>query len=77
MILASVSQRGDWKLYEQFLLDWGKTRKVNVSKFVPGDHFYVGDVKFDTLAEAKAQLARDGNLFGELILRHVYRRGGD
>lgn len=63
--------------FNNFLVDWKLARVRNVHKHVPGDHYHVDDVKFDTFKEAKEHIEREGNVFGELQLKHVYKRGGD
>lgn len=50
---------------------------MQVSKFVPGEHYHCLDAKFDTLDEAIGHLKRNGFAYGGLIERHVYAKEGD
>lgn len=73
-LLKSAAARDDWRQVETFLRDWGgpDTRKVaNVSKWVPGAHYYALNDKFDTLAAAKSHLTENGYQFGEFIKRYI------
>lgn len=82
MILDSCLARGDIEQAEKDIADWNTQRVAAsrrteyVSKWVPGDHYYALDQKFDTLAKAKAHLKRRGYAYGGLRERFQYRSSG-
>jgi hypothetical protein len=45
---------------EMFVRDWGFSRGVQISKYVPGTHFYALDRKFGSLSEARAFVRQQG-----------------
>lgn len=67
-ILNSCLMRGDLNAAEQFVLDWNqtKTKKMHVSKWFPGRHYYALDKKFNTLGEAIEYLRKNGYAYSGL-----------
>ena len=56
MLVESALARNDVETAEMFVRDYQAKERMpmtQVSKFVPGSHFYVFDTKFDTLEEAQ------------------------
>lgn len=77
-ILRSCLARHDIEQARVFINDWTSSKyktKVNVSKFVPGDHYHVLGTKFDTLEQAIAHIRSQGHEYGRLIEKFVYRDG--
>lgn len=75
-MLVSCFARQDAKTVRIYLTDWkvqDRRPKAKVSKFVPGQHYHVLNVKFDTLDEAMEHLRRKGYEYGGLSETHVYR----
>ena len=75
-MLISAFSRGDQRGVLRFLDDWVKQDrlpKAQVSKFVPGEHYHVLGVKFDTLDEAQRHLRSRGYQYGGLTEKYVYR----
>lgn len=75
--LVSAFNRHDREAAERFVRDWKnesfrRKKRANVSKWIPGSHYYALDQKFDTLAEAKEHLRDNGYEFGSLIETRVY-----
>jgi len=63
LLVESALARGDLSQAEMFVRDYKATERlpqVQISRFVPGDHFYVLDTKFATLEEAKQHARANG-----------------
>lgn len=62
--IQSALARGDTKTAETYYVDTCAAQKrravIRVSKFSPGEHFYVGREKFGSLEEAQAHAKRLG-----------------
>ena len=79
-LVLSALRRQDANAVRVFVNDWSNsTRRPHrpVFKWIPGDHFYALEEKFDTLEEAKNYLNVHGYDFESLVERHVYMRDGD
>jgi hypothetical protein len=76
-LLRSAMARGDKEACRMFVNDWsGRTTARPpraVWKFVPGDHYYALDQKFDSLTEARRHLERHGFSYGGLQEKHAYK----
>lgn len=76
-ILVSCMARGyhEWPAVAQFLRDWcAQDRRPSreVTKFVPGDHYYALDQKFNSLSSAIDHLQASGYRYSGLREKHVY-----
>lgn len=75
-LLVSCLRRHDKTRAKQFLVDWTKEDlkpKINVSKFIPGEHYHVLNTKFDTLDDAINYLNAKGYQYAGLTETHVYK----
>ncbi len=71
-MVDSALAREDEAKAESYVHDWlnsGKAHFVQISKFVPGVHFYVLGKKFDTIIEAKDHATKLGYNVSPDILR--------
>ena len=80
-MIESALARDDEETAEMYLRDWGHDSpskpECHVSKFVPGSHFYVLGVKFDTYESAMSHAERNGYRVLGLKETFVYTREGD
>lgn len=78
-IIDSCLARGDFDKAHQLIKDWNSrsTRPVNyVSKWIPGNHFYALNAKFDAIEDAISHLEAAGYRYGGLRERFQYRENG-
>lgn len=78
-IIDSCLNRGDEAAAKVFINDWNQSRSRpirDVSKWIPGEHFYALDKKFSSLDEAIGYLGENGFSFGTLRERFQYRESG-
>lgn len=81
-IIDSCLARGDREKAEQLIQDWnnerdGKRPTADISKWLPGDHYYALDKKFRTLGDAESYLQSRGYRFsGKIRERFEYRESG-
>lgn len=79
-MIRSALGRQDARTVRIYVNDWKHARhrpSAPVSKWIPGDHYYVLNEKFDTLDEARDHLCNRGYRYEGLIEKHVYTRDGD
>jgi len=80
MVLSALA-REDERAVRIYVNDWSATAckkpQRSIFKWIPGDHFYALEDKFDTLDEAKQHLKRHGYECGPVVEQHVYAQGGD
>lgn len=77
-ILLSCFSRRDRRGARQFLVDWTDEYAKPVcpiSRFVPGDHYYALDTKFDTYEQASEHIKRSGGRVGTTIVHRTPREG--
>lgn len=62
LLVESALRRGDVERADQMLVDWNviESRHYTITKWSPGDHYYILDVKFDSQAEAEIHGRRHG-----------------
>lgn len=81
-ILKTHLDNGDEAEAKKFIQDWNATRdrktpEADISKWLPGAHFYALDRKFATLDEATGYLKERGFRFsGNVRERFAYRESG-
>jgi len=75
----SALARGDRRQAWAYLREWRaiSSRTVRISKFDPGDHFYVLDVKFNSYEEAHAHAEDQGYEVIPGVRSVGVPRGGD
>jgi len=77
--IVSALNRYDYDCVRRYVRMWAASpiepAVWDVSKFIPGSHYHVQGVKFDTLGEAREHIRKGGAVFGRLIERHVYKDG--
>lgn len=80
-MVESALARDDEETAEMYLRDWGHSPRpkpeCHVSKFIPGSHFHVLDMKFETYDAAKSHAEQHGYLVLGLREVFVYAREGD
>jgi hypothetical protein len=81
LLVESALVRCDTISATQMLIDWQllQAPHTRISKYVPGDHYYVLDTKFDSYAEAADHARRHGFFSTSLHTVNVdgYQRRGD
>jgi hypothetical protein len=73
-MLMSAFARQDERAVRRFLDDWvamDRRPKAQVSKFIPGEHYYALSEKFDTFEEAKNHLSNRGYTYAGLLEKYV------
>jgi hypothetical protein len=82
-IIDSCLAREDYKAARQFISDWNETRAkesarvVDISKWIPGDHYYALSQKFSSLSEAESHVRKQGYIFSGVVReRFHYRESG-
>lgn len=77
-MVESALARRDKVAAIQYLIDWDlvRAKHTRISKFEPGDHYYVLDTKFDTMEEA-VEHARQHGFFSTSFHRVPIPRSGD
>lgn len=70
-LIKSCLIRGDIRQANIFISDWKIGQVVRVSKWVPGDHFYVGSAKFNTHKEASEHIRSLGLVEGSMLFRYA------
>jgi hypothetical protein len=73
-ILISCFNRGDKNTAQLHLEDWsGKTLKpvANISKFIPGTHYYTLNKKFNSFNAALEYIKLNNHQYGEFIEKYI------
>jgi hypothetical protein len=81
-LIRSALNRHDEDAVRVFVNDWADMgirgpKSAMVSRWVPGDHFYALDEKFESLYEAIQHLKNNGYKYSGITERHVYKHDGD
>jgi hypothetical protein len=71
-IILSCLARGDETEAMELLIDWMPNRYRCIYKWIPGNHYYALNEKFNTLQEAKDHLRNFGYQFKCLIEQRIY-----
>jgi len=79
-MLMSALARQDARAARIYLQDWkyqDKLPKAKISKFIPGEHYYVLNNKFNSLEEAKNYLHEQGYIYAGFEEVYTYTKIGD
>lgn len=77
-MLRSAFARHDRRAVVRMVKDWTTPRgrrTASVTKWVPGDHFYALDEKFDSLEAARSHLRKNGYEYEGLTETRMYHDG--
>lgn len=75
-ILLSCLQRSDYAKARAMVADW-RGKQLYITKWVPGDHYYVFGEKFNRYDQAVARAGELGYSVRGVQERFVYVREGD